>query len=104
MKIISILIFGSCLAYIFTINKQHRMRSHSIFYFINQKIYFKKLKLDKELVSVSDASKTKKKECTTLSNLASDIWCSNNCLLGSVLCTSGSNNFLKFKKYFILKK
>jgi len=44
------------------------MRSHSIFYFIYLKIFFKKLKIDQELVAVSDTSEiiNSKVVCTSL--------------------------------------
>jgi len=64
MKILSILILGLCLVNIVTINKKNKMRSHSIFYFIYLKIFFKKLKKDQELVAVYDTSEAKGLETT----------------------------------------
>jgi len=66
MKVLSILILGLCLVNILTINKKNKMRSHSIFYFVYLKIALKKLKIDQELVAVSDASKQQDTICTSL--------------------------------------
>jgi len=77
MKVLSILILGLCLVNIFTINKKNKMRSHSIFYFIYLKIFFKKLKIDQELVAVSETSKTAKE--MSCPSFYSEDWCNNNC-------------------------
>jgi len=66
MKVLSILILGLCLVNIFTINKKNKMRSHSIFYFVYLQIFFKKLKIDQELVTVSETSKQQDLVCTSL--------------------------------------
>jgi len=66
MKVFSILILGLCLVKIVSLNKQNKIRSYSIFNYIYLKTFLKKLKIDQELVAVSDTSKTTDANCTSL--------------------------------------